>query len=85
MRRALTLLELLVVIAIIASLTGAMLPGVQKARESANRTRCTNNAKQIVLAFTNHEATLGHVPTGVSVHRTTMGLSRSLPRTSNGP
>jgi prepilin-type N-terminal cleavage/methylation domain-containing protein/prepilin-type processing-associated H-X9-DG protein len=63
-RRGFTLVELLVVMAIISLLMGLLLPGVQAARETARRTKCANNMRQIGLACLNYESAHGLMPSG---------------------
>ncbi len=48
-RNLFTLVELLVVVAIMAILAALLLPGLNRARESARRVQCLNNLRQLSL------------------------------------
>ena len=61
-KRGFTLIELLVVISIIGVLMSLLLPAVQMIRESARRTSCMNNMRQLGLSAMHYEASKNKLP-----------------------
>jgi prepilin-type processing-associated H-X9-DG protein len=61
-RTGMTLVELLVVFALLAVLLGLLFPAVNSVRESARRTQCQNNLRQIGLAMTQYVDAHGEFP-----------------------
>jgi prepilin-type N-terminal cleavage/methylation domain-containing protein len=60
--RGVTLIELLVVIALLGLLIALLLPAIQAARESARRTHCLNNLKQLAVGLHSYCDALGRLP-----------------------
>ncbi len=76
-RTGITLVETLIVLSIIALLVAILIPAVHHARETARRTTCQNNLRQVALAIQGHESTQGSLP---SLYRGTFLKQPRYPR-----
>jgi prepilin-type processing-associated H-X9-DG protein len=63
-RRGVTLIEMLASLATIALFIALLIPAVQKVRETANKTLCGNNLRQIGLALHHYQHDHGRLPPG---------------------
>jgi prepilin-type N-terminal cleavage/methylation domain-containing protein/prepilin-type processing-associated H-X9-DG protein len=85
--RGFTLIELLVVIAIIALLAALLLPALATARQTAQRTACSNNLKQLTLAAAIYGTDYDdHIPPNIlgdTAHAWVGGSSHGVPDATN--
>ncbi len=63
-RAALTVIELLAVLAVAGILMSLLLPAIQKSREAARRTQCSNHLRQLGLAAIHYEGVHRVLPPG---------------------
>ena len=65
-RRGASLIEVILVIGIILALSGLLVPAVMRGRESASKTACSNQLRQIGLALQQYHGVYGSFPPGMT-------------------
>ncbi len=65
-RRGTSLIEVVLVIGIILALSGLLAPAVMRGRESASKTACSNQLRQIGLALQQYHGVHGSFPPGMA-------------------
>ncbi len=78
--RGFSLIELVVVVAIIGTLLSLLLPAVQAARETARRSQCLDNLRQLGLAMQNYHNVNRSFPSGFVWPDRTMWSALVLPQ-----
>lgn len=68
-KKGVSLVELLTVVSLVGVLMGLILPAVQNARESARRTNCANNLRQIGLAIHGYHSSFRKMPISIGPWR----------------
>ena len=61
-RSGYTLIEMFVAIFILCIISAFVLPGIQQSRESARRTECANNLRQMAIALQEYESINNYLP-----------------------
>lgn len=71
MYHARPVIQVLVILLLLSIGLGLLLQGVQRVREAANLTRCSNNMRQVVLATHNLHSTYNFVFSNPDTHADT--------------
>lgn len=82
-RKAFTMVDLVASIAVVAALISVAIPAICKAREAGYRYACTNNLKQIGVAWGSHQSMLGKLPSAGNYSFPTIQFKNGAPKIAN--